>query len=90
MYFHPGEEGWAKIEADTGIVADDPHDAAITVQIPCGCIGGITLGSDPFIPVMIGIGRILDLYGLKPGVFAGWLVKVAMYAEESFHHYSFL
>ncbi len=69
--FHPQEQGRPEIEADPGIVADDRHDAAFAVQIPGGGIGVIALGGDPFIPVMIGIGGILDLDGFQPGIFAG-------------------
>lgn len=85
IFFHPQEQRRPEIEADPGIVADDPLDAAFAVQVPCGCVWGIALGGDPFIPVMIGIGRILDFNGFQPGVFAGRLVEVAVYAKESIH-----
>ena len=85
MYEGVGKEGRSKIEADSGVVTDYFRNAAVTVQISGRCVGCITLGGDPFIPVMIGKSRVLYLNGLQPGVFAGWLVEVAMYAEESFH-----
>ena len=53
---HPGEEGRAEIETDLGVVIDDIDDPALAVQDARSGIGGVALGIDPFVPVMIGIG----------------------------------
>src|SRR5919109_1522985 len=83
--FQPGEQRRANVEADPGIVVDDLGYAALAVQDPGGGVGRIAFGSDPLVPVVIGIGRILKLDRLQPGILPRWLVEVAMNANVAFH-----
>ena len=46
-----------------------------------GAVGGVTLGGDALVPVVIGGGGVLDLDGFEPGIFAGRLVEVAVDAD---------
>jgi hypothetical protein len=85
---HPGEEGRAEVETDLGVVIDDIDDPALAVQDARSGVGGVALGVYPFVPVMIGIGRILHFHFFQPGIFPGRLVEVAVNADESFHGFS--
>src|SRR5262249_54056683 len=83
--FKPGEQRRANVEADPGIVVDDLDDAALAVQDPGGGVGRVAFGGDPLVPVVIRIGRILQLDRLQPGILPRGLVEVAMNAYVTFH-----
>ncbi|MGZ3591548.1 MAG: hypothetical protein ACXU99_12910, partial [Thermodesulfobacteriota bacterium] len=53
-------------------------------QAGCG-IGGVTLRCNPLVPVMIRIGRILELNFFYPRILSGGLIEVAMNADVLFH-----
>jgi len=46
-----------------------------------GAVGGVALGGDALVPVVVGGGGVLDLDGFEPGVFARGLVEVSVDAE---------
>ncbi len=86
VLLQPGEEGRAEIETDATVVVDDPDDAALAVQDPAHGIGGVALGRDPPVPVVVRVGRVLDLDRLQPRVLARRLVEVTVNAEIAFHN----
>ena len=49
-----------------------------------GAVGGVALGADALVPVVIGRGRILGLDGLEPGIFARGLIEMPMNADVAF------
>ncbi len=81
--FHPGQQGRSEIEADPRVVVDDLLDAAVRIQNPGGGVGRVALGGDPLVPVVIRIGRILQLDRFQPGVFPRRLVEMTMNADVS-------
>ena len=59
--FKPGEQRRSEIKADPRVIADDIRDALLIVEDPRGCIRRVTFGRYTLVPVVIGMGRILDL-----------------------------
>src|SRR6185437_11321226 len=78
---HPAQKGRSEVEADARVIVDDPGDLVFVVDDAGGAVGGVALGADALVPVMIGSGGILRLHSFKPGVFAGRLVEVAVNAD---------
>ena len=79
----PAEEGGAEVVAHPGVVVHDADDLVLLVGDAGGSVGGVTLGGDALVPVVIGGGGVLDLDGFEPGVFARGLVEVAVDADEA-------
>jgi hypothetical protein len=50
--FEPVEEGRLEIETDACVVVYDPLDAAAIVSYAGQYIGTVTVGVNPFVPVM--------------------------------------
>ena len=46
-----------------------------------GAVGGVALGGDALVPVVIGGGGVLDFDGFEPGILARRLVEVAVDAD---------
>jgi hypothetical protein len=84
--FQPGEEGGAKIETDGGIVVVNIEDLPSPVDDPGMCIGSVAFNSDPFIPVVKGVGALLGHNGFQPGVLPGRLIEMAMNGYEGISH----
>src|SRR5262249_21168248 len=82
---HPREERWAEVEADAGVVVDNPRDAAARVQNACRRAWSVALSGDALVPVVIGIGRLLQFNGFQPRVFPWRLVEVPVNADVPFH-----
>ena len=49
----------------------------------------VTLMGNALIPIMEGLGRFFLVHLAGPGVFAGWLIKMAVHADKSFHKWVF-
>jgi hypothetical protein len=81
VFFHPGQQSGPKIEAYPCIIVDDIDDILFFIEDPGRGVGGITLGRNTLIPVMIGISGILDLDLSEPGVFPGGLIKMTVDAD---------
>ena len=77
----PLEQGGAEVEAHAGVVIDDADDLVLAVGDAGGAVGGVTLGGDALVPVVVGRGGVLDLDGFEPGVLARRLVEVAVHAD---------
>ena len=85
LCLQPRQQGRAKVKADLAVVVDDRDDPALAVQ-DAGCgVGRIALGGDPRVPVVVWVGRVLQLDRLEPRVFARRLVKMAVDADVAFH-----
>ena len=68
------------------IVVDDVEDLSPAIHDPGMSIGPVTLGGDPFIPVMKGMGALFPFNHIKPGVLPGGLIEVAMNGNKSVFH----
>ncbi len=79
----PTEEGGPEVVTHPRVVVHDADDFVILVGDAGGSVGGVTLGGDAVVPVVVGGGGVLDLDGFEPGVFAGRLVEVAVDADEA-------
>ncbi len=79
----PAEQGGAEVEAHPRVVVHDADDLVFFVGDARGAVGGVTLGGDAVVPVVVGGGGVLDFDGFEPGVFAGRLVEVAVDADEA-------
>ena len=84
VFAEPTEEGRPEVEAHAGVVVDDAGDLVFDVDDAGGTVGGVALGADALVPVVVGSGRVLGFDGFQPGIFARGLVEVAMNADESF------
>ena len=58
-------------------------DLVFDIDDARGAVGGVALGADALIPVVVGRGGILGLHGFQPGIFAGRLIEVAVNADEA-------
>src|SRR5690606_5076611 len=81
LMLHPGEQRGPDVEAHPGIIIHNVNNCPLFIQNAGGSISGIALGIYTVVPVVIGIGRILDLHFIEPGVFTRWLIKMPMYAQ---------
>ncbi len=79
----PAEEGGAEVEAHPRVVVHDADDLVLLVGDAGGAVGGVALGGDAVVPVVVGGGGVLDLDGFEPGVLARRLVEVAVDADEA-------
>ena len=77
----PAEQRGAEVEAHARVVVHDADDLVLLVGDARGAVGGVALGGDALVPVVIGRGGVLDLDGLEPGVLARRLVEVAVDAD---------
>jgi hypothetical protein len=83
MLFQPGEERGTKIEADGGVIIDDLQDLPFFIKDPGISIWPIALQSDPFIPVMKGMGAFLRFNEFKPRVLPGRLIEMTVNGDIS-------
>src|ERR1700684_1682525 len=65
------------------VIVDDLRNFMFVIQDARGAVGRITLAADSFIPVVVGIGGILELDGFKRRVLPGRLIKVSVHADIS-------
>ena len=79
----PAEQGGAEVEAHPRVVVHDADDLVLLVGDAGGAVGGVTLGGDAVVPVVIGRGGVLGFDGLEPGVLARRLVEVTVDADEA-------
>ena len=77
----PVEQGGAEVEAHARVVVDDADDLVLAIDDARGAVGGVALGGDALVPVVVGRGGVLDLDGLEPGILARRLVEVAVHAD---------
>ena len=83
--FQPREQGGAEIETDLGVVVHQPFDPALGVEDARHGIGRIALGGDALVPVVVGVGGILQLDGFEPGILPRRLIEMTMNADVTFH-----
>ena len=67
-----------KLKLDLGVVAHDVHEAPLAVQDARGGVGGVALGGDPLVPVVVGVSGILDFHRFQPGILPRWLVEMTV------------
>jgi len=77
----PLEQSGAEVEAHAGVVVDDADDLVFEVGDAGGAVGGVTLGGDAVVPVVVRGSRVLHFDGFQPGILARRLVEVAMHAD---------
>jgi hypothetical protein len=85
MPFHPAEKGGTKIETDPGVIVDEVNHPLFRIKDARSGIACVTFCIDPFIPIVVGIGRILEFHAFQPGIFPGRLVKMAVNTNVSLH-----
>jgi hypothetical protein len=81
VFGRPGEQRGTEVEANTRVVVDYAGDSLLIIQDARREIRQIAFGSYTFVPVVIGVRGVLQLYLFKPGIFTGGLIEVAMNAE---------
>ncbi len=79
----PRQQSGSEVEADGCVVVHDADDAAVRVEYPGVGVGRIAFGRDALVPVVVRVGRVLELDRLQPGVLARRLVEVAVNADEA-------
>ena len=77
----PLQQRGAEIEAHARVVVDDADDLVLAVGDARGAVGGVALGGDALVPVVVGRGGVLHFDGFEPGILAGRLVEVAVDAD---------
>jgi hypothetical protein len=74
-------QGRTEIEAERPVIVHQVENSVLVVHEARRRVGPITFEVDAFVPVMIRGRRILALYFLDPGVFAGGLVEMRVNAN---------
>src|SRR5690606_9634283 len=88
VQLHPRQQRGTEIEAYPRVVVYDIADDPLCVENPRGGIGRVAFGRDAFVPVVIGMRRILYFNDLQPCVLSRWLVKMAVYTYILLQGYS--
>ena len=78
---HPEQERRAEIEADLRVIVHELDDAMLVIEQTRLCIGRVAFRRHAFVPIVVGIGGILELDSLERRIFARRLVKVAVHAD---------
>jgi hypothetical protein len=86
ILLQPGKEGGTKIETDGGVIIDDIQNLPSCIDNPSVSIGPVALKSDPFIPVMKGMGAFFGLNDFEPGVLPGRLIEMTMNGDKCILH----
>ena len=81
LLLQPRKKRRAKVKADFLVIVDDPHDAVVRIQNSCRGVRRVAFSRHPLVPVVVGIGGILELHRFKPGVLPWWLVKMTVNAN---------
>ena len=82
----PGDQRGTEIEANLRVVIHDVDDFLFPIENARGRIGCVAFSGHPFVPIMVGIGRVLNLDGFKPGILSGRLIEVRVYANVAIGH----
>src|SRR5579864_4557184 len=85
LLLHPGQQCWSKIETDLRVVVRDFGDAAFRVENARRRIGRVALSGDSLVPIVKGVGGILNFNRFQPRILTRWLVQVAVNADVTFH-----
>src|SRR5262249_36066376 len=78
---HPGQEGRAEVEAHPGVVVEQIDDLTATVDQAGAPVGSVALAGDALVPVVVGMGGVLNLDRLQPRILAWRLIEVPMNAD---------
>ncbi len=85
LLLQPGKQGGPEVKANLGVVIDDAGDAAFGIENTRGAVGRVAFSGDALIPVVVGVGGILQLDGFQPGIFARGLIEMAVDADVAIH-----
>src|SRR6185369_7209227 len=78
VLFQPTEEGWAKVETNMPVVV---NHCRRSIYRPCEddrSVRPITLSVNALVPIMKRRSARLFFHDSRPGIFAGWLVEMAV------------
>ena len=81
--FKPVEKRGPEIKAETGVIIVDTGDHSLRVKQTGKPVGPVALVVHAFVPIVIGRGRRLAFYNVKPWVFTGRLVKMPVNDHEA-------
>ncbi len=84
IFLEPAQERGAEVEADARVVVHDARDLVLDVLHARRSVGGIALGADAFVPVVIRSSRVLRLHRLQPGILPRRLIEMSMNTDETF------
>src|SRR5205814_1222434 len=84
----PRQQSRSKIEADVGVVISNFLYIAIAIQDSRCSVWRVTFGCNAFVPVMVGVGGVLQFDKLKPCVLPRRLIKVPVNTDVPFHQSS--
>ncbi len=77
----PTQQRRAEVKAHPRVVVHDADDLILHIGDAGGAVGSVALGGDAVVPIVVRRCGVLHLYRLQPGIFAGWLIEVAMNAD---------
>ena len=75
-----------KLKLILRVVIHDLDDSLLAIEDARGSIRRVALGGDPLVPIVIGIGGVLNLDRLEPGILSRRLIKVPVDADEAIGH----
>ena len=78
FFGQPRKQRGAEIEIHASVVIDDLDNPILRIQNARSTVRRIAFGRDPFVPIVVGVSRILLFYRFEPGVLAWGLVKMAV------------
>ena len=85
MPFQPGQQCRAEIETYLRVVVNYVDNLSVGAQYPRGGVSPVALLRYLVVPVMIGIGRVLQLHLFQPRVLPRRLIKMTMNTNVVLH-----
>ena len=83
--FKPREQRSTEVETDLGVIIDEPDDLVIPIENPRDGIRRIALRRNTLVPIVVRIGRILQLDAFEPRVFTGGLIEMTVNTNVAVH-----
>ncbi len=83
IFLQPAQKRGAEVEADARVVVHDPRDLVFDVDYPGSAVGGVALGADALVPVVVGSSGVLGLDGFQPRILTRRLIKVTVNADKA-------
>jgi len=81
IQLHPRQQRGTVVETDLRIVVDDVLDDALSIEDAGRRVGRVAFSRNALVPIVIGMGRILDFNYFKPRILPRRLVEMPVYAN---------
>ncbi len=72
------QQSGPEIKAHLRVVVDELYNPLLVVQQSRNCVRRVTLGGNPFVPIVVGIGGVLQLDRFKRRILPRRLIKMSV------------